>query len=182
MEIERNFITPEQPPEVSQLKIVVVGEKGCGKTTICKQLCEEGKFDVEPTVGSDFYTTQMTSKKKLVQVNLWDLSGDKSYLDVRNEFYRDSDILLAVYDITNKRSFDSLDMWLREVSKFGGESLPVYLCGTKAEQESRRKVDTDEAKEWSNSRSFQGFCEIKPTVEGDSSVQALFERIVMRHM
>ena len=109
----------------------MVGEKGCGKITICKELCEEDKFDTDPTVGSDFYSTKITANKKIVQVNLWDLSGDKAYLDVRNEFYRESQVLVAVYDVTNKRSFDALDMWLREVSKFGGESLPVYLVGTK---------------------------------------------------
>ena len=90
----------------------------------------------------------VTYGKKLVQVNLWDLSGDKYYLDVRNEFYRESQLLILVYDITNKRSFDGLDMWLREVSKFGGESLPVYLCGTKCDLASKRNVTTEEGRDW----------------------------------
>ena len=102
-------------------------------------------------------------------------------MDVRNEFYRESQILVAVYDATNKRSFDGLDMWLREVSKFGGESLPVYICGTKCDLASKKKVTTEEAKEWCNSRNFEGFYEVSPGKTGDSSVKAMFEKIAAKH-
>ena len=44
---------------------------------------------------------------------------------------------MLVYDVTNKKSFDALDMWLREVSKFGGEALPVFVCGTKTDLASK---------------------------------------------
>mmetsp|Transcript_11100 Transcript_11100/g.12473 ORF Transcript_11100/g.12473 Transcript_11100/m.12473 type:complete len:126 (-) Transcript_11100:7-384(-) len=123
----------------------------------------------------------MTHGKKKVQVNFWDLSGDKYYLDVRNEFYRESQILIMVYDMTNKRSFDALDMWLREVSKFGGESLPVYVCGTKGDLTSKKVVTTSEAKDWCNSRNFEGFYEVAPCSPGDSSAKAMIEKIVSKH-
>jgi len=140
-------------------------------------LCEDDKQDLEPTVGSDFFSTKIKTSKKLVQLNLWDLSGDKSYLDVRNEFYRESQVLIAVYDITNKKSFDALDMWLREVSKFGGESLPVYLIGTKCDLNSKRKVSTEDGRNWSSTRNFESFSEVSPLNPGDTSVQTLFEKI-----
>ena len=86
-----------------------------------------------------------------------------------------------VYDITNKRSFDALDMWLREVSKFGGETLPVYIWGTKWDLASKRNVTTDEARDWANSRSFGGFYEISPCTSTDSSTRAMIEKIVSKH-
>ena len=54
-----------------------------------------------------------------------------TYVEVRNEFYKESNMLFIVFDITNQESFDGIDMWLREVSKNGGEKLPVMLVGTK---------------------------------------------------
>lgn len=39
-----------------------------------------------------------------------------------------------MYDITSKRSFDAIDMWLREVSKYGGETLPVVIVGNKLDK------------------------------------------------
>ena len=61
--------------------------------------------------------------KGLVQLTLWDLSGDPNYIDVRNEFYKDSQVLCIVFDVTDRKSFDAIDMWLREVSKYGGDHL-----------------------------------------------------------
>ena len=42
---------------------------------------------------------------------MWDLSGHEEFLEVRNEFYRESQVLLLVFDVATRRSFDSLDMW-----------------------------------------------------------------------
>ena len=36
-------------------------------------------------------------------------------------------------------------MWLREVSKFGGEALPVVVVGNKADLKSKRAVTKEEA-------------------------------------
>lgn len=66
-----------------------------------------------------------------MQFNLWDLSGDQSYIEVRNEFYKDSNVMFIIFDITSKKSFDAMDMWLREASKYGGDSLPVVIIGNK---------------------------------------------------
>ncbi len=50
---------------------------------------------------------------------------------MRNEFYKEGDALVLFYDVTSRRSFESLDMWLREANKFGGEGLTVFLVANK---------------------------------------------------
>ena len=140
--IKRMKQEPEKVQEVKQFKISVVGMEGCGKTTLCRAFAGEDCTVIDETVGSSFYANFIpgASTMQKIQVTLWDLSGAKGYQDVRNEFYRESNALLLVYDITNKRSFDCLEDWLREVSKFGGEALPVFVCGTKCDNEHSRAV------------------------------------------
>ena len=117
-------IVPEPVTDPAKLKIVVVGEQGVGKTCLIKRFAtNEYTASEEKTVGSDFYSKTFKCSKSMVQMTIWDLSGDQTYVDVRNEFYKDSQVLLIVYDVTNRKSFDALDMWLREVSKYGGEAL-----------------------------------------------------------
>ena len=53
-----------------------------------------------------------------------------------------------------------MDMWLREVSKFGGENLPVVVVGTKADQVHRRSVTLSQAEEWVKSRGFVKYIEV----------------------
>ena len=49
-----------------------------------------------------------------VKVNFWDLSGHPEFYDVRNEFYKDTQGCLLVYDVTARRSFEQLEMWVQE--------------------------------------------------------------------
>mmetsp|Transcript_24914 Transcript_24914/g.24383 ORF Transcript_24914/g.24383 Transcript_24914/m.24383 type:complete len:102 (+) Transcript_24914:136-441(+) len=91
-------------------------------------------YGEKSTIGSDFYSkTIKCGSKGMVQFSLWDLSGDQIFVEVRNEFYKDSQVLFIIYDVTNKKSFDAIDMWLREVSKYGGDSLPVVIIGNKSD-------------------------------------------------
>lgn len=66
-----------------------------------------------------------------MRVNIWDLSGHPEFFEVRNEFYKEGDALVLFYDVTSRRSFESLDMWLREANKFGGEALAVFVVANK---------------------------------------------------
>lgn len=54
-------------------------------------------------------------------------------------------MLLLVFDMSRKQSFDSLDMWLREASNHGGTRCPLILIGNKADCGSKRAVSKDEA-------------------------------------
>ena len=83
---------------------------------------------------------QIKLPKGLYQFNVWDLSGGQDYIEVRNEFYKESQVLLIMFDITRKQTFDALDMWLREASKNEGDKLPVFVVGNKSDLSSNRKV------------------------------------------
>ncbi len=54
-----------------------------------------------------------------VRVNLWDLAGPDEYYEVRNEFYKDAQGALLVYDVTNRASFEMLELWLDEAKRHG---------------------------------------------------------------
>lgn len=146
-------IVPDPIPEPLKLKIVVVGDSGVGKTSLLKKFANNTFSETEDkTIGSDFYSKQFrVVPKGLVQLTLWDLSGDPNYIDVRNEFYKDSQVLFIVFDVTNRKSFDAIDMWLREVSKYGGEHLQgsTVIIGTKVDLKARRAVQKDEGESWS---------------------------------
>ena len=68
-----------------------------------------------------------------------------------------------MYDITNRKSFDALDMWLREVSKYGGDALPVAVIGNKLDKKSQRTMPKEEAESWTKARGFFGYYEVCAT-------------------
>jgi GTPase SAR1 family protein len=48
-------------------------------------------------------------------------------LEVRNEFYKETQGALLVYDATNRPSFEALGSWLQEAQQYGAPSNMVCL-------------------------------------------------------
>ena len=142
-------VAPIPPPEYQKCKVVLIGECAIGKTSFCKAISgKEFPADYEPTVGSDFYMKNMALGDGLFQFNVWDLSGDQTYVEVRNEFYKESQAIILMYDIARRSSFDALDMWIREASKHGGENLPVFVVGNKKDLDNKRAIPKTDAEKW----------------------------------
>jgi GTPase SAR1 family protein len=58
------------------------------------------------------------------KVNFWDLAGAPEFFDVRNEFYKDTQGAILVFDVTKKQTFDALGAWVKELTKFAGKRHP----------------------------------------------------------
>lgn len=135
-------VQPIPPPEVKKIKVCLIGDPQTGKSAFAKVFAEQNFPDsYSGTVGSDFFMRNMEVAGINFQFNLWDLSGDPIYSEVRNEFFKESQVLLLMYDITKKRSFENLNNWMGEVSRAdGGATLPVYVIGLKSDLNDRRAV------------------------------------------
>lgn len=88
-------------------------------------------------------------------MNFWDLSGRNEYFDVRNEFYKDSQGGILVYDCTNPESFRNLDKWIEECKRFGGKDVLFCVCGNKTD--SRVVVSPSEGRKWAEKHGFKFF-------------------------
>jgi len=51
-----------------------------------------------------------------------------------------------VYDITDRESFDNVKQWLSEIDRYACENVNKLLVGNKSDLDSKRQVDTQEAK------------------------------------
>ena len=165
-----------QPKEPIRYKLIVVGEPTSGKSALIRRWAEDSfNTKYEATVGVDFYAKNLGG----VVVNVWDMSGHPEFFEVRNEFYKDCQGLCLLFDMTNRRTFDALDMWLREANKFGADKASLYtaVVGTKLDMGSRRVVTRQEAESWCESRRFDYFETSGSTGQG---VPQLFEAIAAK--
>ncbi|RKO95423.1 P-loop containing nucleoside triphosphate hydrolase protein [Caulochytrium protostelioides] len=145
-------IVTETP--ATRIKLITLGNPGAGKSALVKQFCE-GAFSSEyvATIGIDYgvKTLSLTapvataaSSPTLVKVNFWDMAGDPVYQDVRNEFYRDTDGAIVVFDVCSKISFQAVDRWIAELRSYGDERVRLVLVGNKCESE-RRLISAEAA-------------------------------------
>ena len=160
-------LKPDPIPTAEKLKVVVVGEPKVGKTQFLASYCDQ-KFsdEYEKTIGSDFFVHQGKyggKNGKLVQISFWDLAGDQAYVEVRNEFYKDCQVLIIMFDITNQKSFDAIEMWMREVGKYAGENvgnIKTFIVGNKLDQAGSRKIKKEDVQAWVKTRDFCGYYEV----------------------
>ncbi|XP_064646487.1 dnaJ homolog subfamily C member 27-like [Lineus longissimus] len=133
------------------IKIVGIGNSGVGKTCLIKHFCES-KFSsgYQPTVGVDYGFKIQSVQGMDLRVHLWDLSGNAEYLDVRNELYANTDAVFLAFDLTNQASFESLDIWLRELTKYANSPPEVILCGNKLDQKNKRVISAADANKWAS--------------------------------
>nr|CAB3265429.1 CiRBJ Ras-associated protein Rap1 [Phallusia mammillata] len=163
-----------------RVKIISMGNAECGKSCIIKRYCER-RFVSKylPTVGIDYGVTKVHVKDKELKVNIFDMAGHPYFFEVRNEFYKDAQAALLVYDACDRKSFESLDLWLQEMGKQQlVDDVVVFVCANKVDM-GKRVVDRLEGQLWSQGKGFSYYETSAATGEGITEVfQDLFEQLV----
>ncbi|XP_077015884.1 rho-related GTP-binding protein RhoF [Tamandua tetradactyla] len=124
---------PAAGPGRKELKIVIVGDGGCGKTSLL-MVYSQGSFPEHyaPSVFEK-YTASVTVGGKEVTLNLYDTAGQEDYDRLRPLSYQNAHLVLICYDVMNPTSFDNvLIKWFPEVTHFC-RGTPLVLIGCKTD-------------------------------------------------
>ncbi|XP_028319079.1 rho-related GTP-binding protein RhoF isoform X1 [Gouania willdenowi] len=116
-----------------ELKIVIVGDGGCGKTCLV-MVYAKGDFPEKyaPSVFEKYVTTVSLGGKE-IKLNLYDTAGQEDYDRLRPLSYTEANLILVCFDVTNPTSFENvLIKWYPEVKHFC-QQTPVILIGCKTD-------------------------------------------------
>lgn len=124
------------------MKIVVVGDGGCGKTCLLVSYAQQRFPEIYvPTIFENYVTTVRSPHGKLIDLALWDTAGQEEYDRLRPLSYPDADLILICFALDNLVSLQNVkDMWYPEVNHFC-PGIPVVLVGTKTDL--RQTIDAD---------------------------------------
>ena len=86
---------------------------------------------------------------------------------------------MMVFDITDRESFESLEKWYEELSKYGEESAEIIVIGNKADLGAQRQVSSQEAIEFAKKLSSQY---IETSVYTGTNIKKPFEFLVKEIM
>ncbi|CAM9105299.1 unnamed protein product [Choristocarpus tenellus] len=172
---------PQKKHWCVRVKIISMGSLGVGKSCLIKRFCEE-RFVPKyiSTIGIDYGVKPVTIDGESVRVNFWDLSGHPDFFEIRNEFYKDSQGGILVYDVANRASFEDLDMWISEAANFGAGGIPMALCANKIDK--RREVSEEEGLQWA---AVHGYDYFETSANSGASVTAVFMKLfkkALQHM
>lgn len=127
-------------------KVVLVGDMSVGKTQLINRFTKN-KFvkGAGSTVGIEIASRSMSVKGVSVHVQIWDTCGQEQYRCISAPYFREALGALAVYDITNRKSFLSLPTWIKEIRERGAPNISIIIVGNKSDLEDRREVTSEEA-------------------------------------
>ena len=162
------------------MKVISVGESCTGKSCLIKRYCED-KFVAKhiPTIGIDFGVKPVKVDGQPYRINFFDMAGGPEYLEIRNEFYKDAQGVILVFDVASKASLEALDKWLKEGEEFGMDArrTALVLVGNKSDGGKKREVSEADAKKWASSHGNLTYFETSAK-DGDN-VSRMFEKLFL---
>ncbi|KAF5480745.1 hypothetical protein F2P56_001462 [Juglans regia] len=126
-----------------QVRVLVVGDSGVGKTSLVHLIVKGGSVARPPqTIGCAVgvkHTTYGNSgsssssikgdSERDFFVELWDVSGHDCYKDCRSLFYSEVNGVIFVHDLSQRRTKTSLQKWATEIAAHGTFSAPLGSGG-----------------------------------------------------
>ena len=119
---------------IPQIKLILLGDSGVGKSSIIKRYMEDSFEDnITSTLGSSFLEKTVNVKGKKVKIEVWDTAGQEEFRSVTKIFVKNSKIIILVYNVTDKNSFDGLNYWYDFIQKELGQNVILGLAGNKTD-------------------------------------------------
>jgi small GTP-binding protein len=130
-------------------KIVVVGASGVGKTCIVNHLSTRTfKDESRPTIGVEFKSYTLTSEEETIKIQIWDTAGQERFRSVSKTYFRNAVGAILVFDLTQKASFEEVNMWINDLNTLCLPNAVTVLVGNKNDMVDERAVSETEAQEW----------------------------------
>ena len=133
----------------TDIKIVVLGSSGTGKTSFCN-LWINNTFSEEykATVMSEFSFKMYNYKGNYYKVQVWDLAGQDKNIYTSKVFTKGAHGCLILYDTQDKKSFENTIKWKKTVDDnttfIDGTPLPIILVQNKIDLVEAEALEGDE--------------------------------------
>ena len=138
-----------------EIKVILIGESGTGKTSLINATMGlKFKDTVESTTTNSFSSKTVTINNKEYVLNLWDTIGQEKFRSLTKIFIKDSKIVILVYDITRKASFNELNFWLKMIQDILGDEPVLGICGNKSDLFVKEQVKEEEVKKYSEEKNI----------------------------
>lgn len=127
-------------------KLIVIGDSGVGKSCLTMKATKDiFNEESQATVGFEFYSFNMKINDKIIKLQIWDTCGQEVYRSLISNFYRNAGLAIIVYSITSEKSFENINLWLKELKNHSSPDIKVIIIGNKLDLEQQRQVSKEQA-------------------------------------
>ena len=127
------------------LKFVIIGESGVGKSCLVLNFTEQKpRRQHQVTIACEFASRVVDVNSQKIKVQIWDTAGQENFRSITRSYYRTAVAAIVVYDITQRKSFEKVQSWLKELRENAQENITIALVGNKIDLDKNREVTYQE--------------------------------------
>ena len=135
----------------NELKVILLGESGTGKTSLINVSVGIKFIDGIPsTLASSYVTERFTKNNVEYSLDIWDTNGQEKYRSMTKLFIKKSKIVVYVYATDSMKSFKELDYWVKAVKDTLGENVILGVAGNKTDLYLKEEVPEKDGQDFAN--------------------------------
>jgi len=163
-------------------KVCVCGEWGIGKSSIIVRYVEGSYEEGSITKTKEFeYKVKLFEREgKSIKLRICDSIGEERFSALTASFFRGTNAVVFVFDVTNKESADNLERWYGEVNRyveFG--NTPKVIAANKWDLEGVNPQMTQQTMQIAEKLASTWNCSlIKCSAKLDSNIEQLFDSLL----
>ena len=138
-----------------EIKVILVGEAGTGKTSLINTLMGiPFKENMITSSTNSFAPKDFYIDNKKYTLNLWDTIGQEKFRSLTKIFIKGSKIVVFVYEITKLKSFEELNYWIDTVNDILKDDAIYGIVGNKEDLIIKSEVKEETAKKFAKEKNI----------------------------
>ena len=160
-------------------KFVIIGDSGVGKSCILLRFADDTFTDnYYSTIGVDFRFKCVDIGERKCKLQIWDTAGQERFKTVTSAYYRGADGIIIVFDQTDKESFNNIQNWIDDISKYSTEDPAKIIIANKDDISNEKKIIKSE--DISELEKKTGLEVIKTSAKTGENIDYAFKKLTQK--
>ena len=158
-----------------KVKVSIIGDFGVGKSSILNTLNNNSEFCCQSTLGVDFFNKNFNYENQSYKFHIWDTAGQERFRAIVRSYFRDLDVVILVFDVTDIYALDNLEKWDTDLEYINtNPNIIKILVGNKIDSPDRY-ISAENAQKKANKFKYKY---LETTCKDKKTIDNLFENIV----
>ena len=167
--------------EPLDIKMILLGDAGVGKTSIIGRYVDNSfSNDEESSSSMTYIQKKIKIDNQKINLSIWDTVGQERYRSLTKLFFKDTKIVILVYAINKKETFDGLIYWLNLYKDSIGDEATLGVAGNKSDLFLEQQVDEEEAKKFAENN--QALFSLVSAKENKAELDSYINNLVKEYL
>lgn len=136
-------MAPKPANKTLNIKLVLLGDAAVGKSSLVLRFVHDDfQENKESTIGAAFLTQKCEIDESCIKFEIWDTAGQERFHSLAPMYYRNAQVAIIVYDVTELASMERAKKWIKELRRQVDDNVLIVLAGNKCDLEkNEHKID-----------------------------------------